>query len=130
MRGALEVDELTGERWDLALGLLASGEGAGSISTLNLLRDAAGPRANGTLLIEIRTSSHSPHHTRASAGDDVIRGLAQLQELLADLSFAALADLHGYAITLVDDYDTGRVALADVSTDGSIVWRSDSEPSA
>src|SRR5919106_1865819 len=52
MRHAFEVDEPSGERWNLALELLADGESAVAIGTLNLYRDASGPRADGRLHVE------------------------------------------------------------------------------
>jgi hypothetical protein len=128
VRGALEVDEPIGERWNLAVELLANSESAVSIGILNLYRDASGPRADGRLHVEIRATYERWSMTMASAQRDVESGLRQLDDLLSDTRFAAIASRHGVTTEYVSDYDTGRVTLADVGADWSITWHANSMP--
>ena len=128
MSHAFEVDEPTGERRTLELDVLARGESAVAIGNLNLYRTADGPVADGRLHVEIRATTDPRNLTLARAKEDVATGLAQLDELLSTESFAAIAGEHGMTIEYVSDYDTGRVALADIGWDRSIAWHGDFEP--
>jgi hypothetical protein len=128
MRHAFEVDQPTGERWDLALGLLARVESAVAIGNLILYRTAGGPTADGRLYVELRATTEPPSLTRARAEADIATGLGQLDQLLSHDHFAALGAEHGLMIEYVSDYDTGRVALAGIATDRSIIWQGDFEP--
>jgi hypothetical protein len=128
MRHAFEVDEPSGERWNLALELLADGESAVAIGTLNLYRDASGPRADGRLHVEVRATREPSSLTMASAEADVESGLAQLDGLLTDERFAALAAEHGVTTDYVSDYDTGRIPIASVAADRSLKWQANFEP--
>jgi hypothetical protein len=128
MRGAFDVDQPTGERWDLALEVLERAESAVAIGGLNLYRVAGGPRADHRLHVEIRATATPESLTRARAETDVAAGLSQLDELRSDKRFAALAAQHGVAVEYVTDYDTGRTGLAAVAANGSLVWRDGFEP--
>lgn len=128
MRGAFGVDQPTGERWTLAVEVLARGESAVAIGNLNLYRTVAGPAADGRLRVEIRATSNPPSLTRARAEQDVANGVAQLDELLSTAAFAAVATEHGVTIEYVSDYETGRIALARIASDRSIDWHGGFEP--
>ncbi len=121
-RGAFSIDEPHGERWELALSILAGGEGLVSIGGLTLLRDASGPRATGQMFVEIRARNTPASITEAGAIADIESGLDQFDALLDDERFAALVDEYGVACAYVDDYDTGRVLLATVAADRSVEW--------
>lgn len=57
MRGALHVSELRGDRWNLALDLLRSGEGAADFDGVCMYREVRGPQASGRIQIELLTQS-------------------------------------------------------------------------
>jgi hypothetical protein len=128
MRGAFDVDQPTGERWNLALEVLERGESAVSVGGLNLYRAAGAPGADRRLQVEIRATATPEGLTQARAEKDVAAGLSQLDELRSDERFAALVAEHGVAVEYVTDYDTGRTALAAVAANGSVVWREGFEP--
>jgi hypothetical protein len=128
MRHAFAVDEPTGERWNVALEVIARGESAVAIGDLNVLRDVGAPTADGRLCVEIRATTDAQNLTRARAEADVASGLVQLNELLAKEAFAALAAEHGLSIEYVDDYDTSRTSLARIAADRSITRQGDFEP--
>jgi hypothetical protein len=56
------------------------------------------------------------------AEGEVRAGLDQLQAVLADARVARLAAQQGLRCDYVEDYDTGRVALARVTLDGVVTW--------
>lgn len=121
-RGAFSIDEPHGERWDLALSILAGGEGLVSIGALTLLRDASGPRATGQLCVEIRARNTPASISEAGAIADIASGMDQFDALLDDDRFASLVDEYGVVCAYVDDYETGRVRLATVAADRSVEW--------
>jgi hypothetical protein len=122
VRGTFNVDEPTGDRWNLALEVLTSGEAFVAIGErLLVYRDANGPTATGEVQVEIRSSTHGlPNAARAA--EDVAAGMAQLQTLLNDDRLAQLVSEYGLAIAYVSDYDTGRVTLASVDRGGAVSW--------
>jgi hypothetical protein len=127
-RGAFSIDQPDGERWDLALAILAGGEGLVSIGALTLARDASGPRATGQLCVEIRARNTQGSINDAGAIAEIESGLALFDALLQDVRFAALVDEHGVTYEYVDDYETGRVRLATVAADRSVEWAATFRP--
>jgi len=125
----LTVDQPSGDRWDLALELLASGESAVSLDGVILRRDAHGPRATGRIAIDIPASSEPRFLTPAVAKRDVSRALALIDAAReADPRFAELLTDHGVDRTYIDDYGNGSVALGDVNADGELVWHPEWAP--
>src|SRR5215203_1730776 len=109
MRGALSVDEPSGERWDLAVDLLSRGEGIVSLGRLLLYRDASGPHADGRLHVEVCSTRGPAHQSRQLADSEVASAVIALDAVLADDRVAGLVDKHGLVREYVRDYDTGRV---------------------
>jgi hypothetical protein len=122
MRGVLSVDEMQGERWDLAVERLERGDGIIAVASLLLYRDANGPAADGHLHVEIVASWRSNQLTQGRARADVEAGLVRLDQILADVRMAQLARTHDLVREYVEDYETGRVRLATIEDDGRITW--------
>jgi hypothetical protein len=122
MRGALSVDEPHGERWDLAVELLARGDGFVSVGPLLLYRDANGPRADGRLHAEVCTESRSGPATRRGAEAAIEAGLRVLDDVVGDQRVARLVEQFGLVREYVYDYETGRTPQASIEPDGTVIW--------
>ena len=122
VRGGLVVDEPHGERWDLALELLETGEDFVSLGSLRLHRVAGGPWSDGRLHVDICSRYHRSQLTEQRARADIERGLRLLDVVLADERFMHLVTDHGLVREYVDDYGIGTVRLAIIAPDGSPSW--------
>jgi hypothetical protein len=118
MKDVLVVEEPRGDRWDLAVDLLTSGDGFISFGNSLLYRSTAGPAPDH----RVRASLNPEQLTAARCAADVEMGRARLDEIRRDERFAELSSLHGVTCDYVYDYETGRVALATVDHDGVISW--------
>lgn len=122
MWSELAVGELSGERWDLAIELLRSGDGIVSYQQLLLYREAHGPRSDGALRAEIRSTFAPESLTVDLADADVVAGLSVLALVVADDRVGRLIDQFGLVRSYVHDYDTGRIKLATIAHDGTVTW--------
>ncbi len=79
MKGALAIDELSGQRWDLAVDLLETGDGTVSFEQLLLYRDTKGLRPTGVVHVEICANTDSRAALLASCpAADIAQGLQSL----------------------------------------------------
>jgi hypothetical protein len=122
VRGGLVVDEPNGDRWDLALELLDTGEDFVRLGSLRLYRAANGPWADRRLHVDICSRYHRSQLTEQRARADIERGLRLLEQILADERFMQLVTDHGLVREYVDDYGIGTVRLAVIAPDGSPSW--------
>ena len=118
-----------GDRWDLAVELLESGESAVAFGdSLIAYREVAGPRETGHLRIEIASTAGPESLTVVVATEDIARGLAQVDLLLSDDQVADIVRQHGLEVDYVEDYDIGRKRLASIGEDRSVTWEDEAQP--
>jgi len=104
-----------GQRWELALELLRSGESEVLFRGVSLWRSTGGPRADGRIRVSVltRTGPDAPCERRAQ---EIDRGRQAIAELLAsDGRLEALFDEFGTTWSYVSDDGHGRVLLEDIS---------------
>ena len=119
----LHVDQATGDRWELALDLLNSGEAAVSLAGVVISRDTQGPRATGRIAILLRSSTSPEFLTSTGAERDVMAALHVVNTAAAqDPRFGSLLAERGFDIEYVHADAMGDVRLANVSRDGGLTW--------
>jgi hypothetical protein len=125
VRGGLHLDEASGERWELALQLLADEVEVVAFTNV-VLRSR-----KGELTISIETA-HDPKlvtaeqaRTEIDAGQQLVGRLREVDRRFDDL----MRQRH-VIWEYVYDYDTGSVLLADLAEDGRASWAKGWEPSA
>ena len=128
MKGALEIDELSGQRCDLAVDLLETGDDIVSFEQLLLYRDTNGPHPMGVIDAEIWATLSPKQLTSRRVEADIARGLQCLALVVADEGVRRLADQFGLVRHYVRNYFydnyAGRAGLALVEPDGSVGGRS------
>ena len=124
----MRVDAPTGDRWELALDLLATGEGSVSVAGLILGRDVHGPAATGRLGIAIPCSTDPRFLTRTAAEREVASGMTVVAQASEDSRFTELLERFGADYAYTYEVGQGTVVLADVSPDGRIGWHPEWEP--
>jgi hypothetical protein len=120
VKGALAIDELSGQRWDLAVDLLDTGDGIVSFDHLLLYRDTKGPRPTGVVHVEICATLPPEQSTSRRVESDISHGLQSWELVIADDRVRHLVDQFGLVRHYVYDYETGRVVLAAIEPDGTI----------
>jgi hypothetical protein len=119
----LEVDELRGDRWELALALLQSGSQPVRYGNVDFWRSTAGPRADGRVAIAIVASTSLSSLNRARVQADVEAGLALIAGAKRDEPrLAALLDEYGSRLDYVLNDGNTIVTLANLDEDGAISW--------
>ena len=129
----LLVDELAGKRWELALGLLETGEAPVRVGALTLYRDAAGPAHDGLIHIEVDCPNEPDRVTEEMARAAMACAVAQIQAIVAsDPRFGesccrwtrpcSLLDRFGSVYEYVHDYGMGRVLVAVSQREGDLEW--------
>jgi hypothetical protein len=120
----LQVDEPSGERWELALDLLREGRESVRIGVLRLARQTSGPAPDGRIHVSIDATNGPEFTTRDGATAEIERGRSQLDALLtADNRLANLVALHGIAgCDYIYDYGMGSVVIATVDNHGAVTW--------
>jgi hypothetical protein len=126
MRGdALRIDVVDGPNWQAALELLRDGHVIVYQGVGLELTDVSEPSrvTLNPLTARIATQWELGNLTKSRALADLSRGQAIVQALIADNSYIRqLVDDRGLRYELVDDYDTGAILLATL-TSGVIEWR-------
>jgi hypothetical protein len=117
----LVVDAPTGQRWELALALIDSGEAAVKVGEVVISRNVAGPTADGVLCIAVTVNESADEQVGQSA---LVHGREQLAEIRsADPRFAQLLDRYEQRWEVVADDGMGTVLLGAASRDGDLDWR-------
>jgi len=113
----MEVHEPRGQRWELALELLRSGESEVTYRGVSLWRDTDGPRSDGRVQVSILTSA-GPAGEVGRRDREVAQGRAAVDELRrADERVGQIFDEFGTTWAYVSDYGNGRVDLERLPTD-------------
>jgi hypothetical protein len=117
----ISVDKPNGQRWELALTLIGSGEGAVRLGDVEIWRDTAGPNADGVVRMTVPVAeSADPAVARAA----LLRGRQVTDEAAsADPRFARLLDQYGCRWEIVSDYGMGAILLGEADCDGDLIWR-------
>jgi len=119
----LLVDELAGKRWELALGLLETGEAPVRVGALTLYRDAAGPAHDGLIHIEVDCPNEPDRVTEEMARAAMACAVAQIQAIVAsDPRFGELLDRFSLVYEYVRGYGMGRVLVAVSPREGDLEW--------
>lgn len=115
-RDQLHVDEPSGERFSLALDLLASGETV-------VYRGLALAIRSDVLQIDVPSTWRSEHVTQEHARRDLDRA-AEVIDALAESSsrFRSLTGRLPRRLLLIEDYGNGAIALAELKGN-AIHWR-------
>ena len=123
-KGEFIIDEITSDRWELALALLRDGGPLVVVRRevpLGFQRYVGWPNADG--LIHISAFTHS---ARSELTDDAVRrdGVAAvglLRDLVAaDPRLGQMFDTYGKCVEYVYDYGNGAVPIGVIGDDGSI----------
>lgn len=106
----MEIIGPDGDRWELAIELLRSGEAEVFCRGVSLWRSTAGPQADGRIQVSILTNLPAPSPERRiqeiASGREVVATL-----VAADGRLGALLDEFGSEWSYVHDYGNGRVLL-------------------
>ena len=127
----LSVDALEGQRWDAALSMLETGDGAVGLQGLVLSRDLATDKAAPLLHIEIECPFDPSQVGRAPRDrlhDIATRSLAAARQTIGDLAqhdrrFADLVAESGQVYELVHRYGMGALLVATAGASGDLSWR-------
>jgi hypothetical protein len=116
-RGAFRVDELSGDRWELALERLRVGEG---LVVLDVSVSTAEP---GLLTATAASAWSDPSRISADSAMSDLRRAAAVVAAMIDASEAFAAEVRARTVELevVADYDTGAVLVARSAGD-SATW--------
>jgi hypothetical protein len=124
----LEVDAPQGPRWELALGLIESGESPVLLGPVELRRGVSGPLADGVISVVVRSSTSAPTYETARTDVNVARAVIA-SATAADPRLQDLLTRYGSRWELVDDYGMGTLLLAVVDDAGGVSWAPDRESS-
>jgi hypothetical protein len=120
----LTIDEIPGQRWEIALELLRDGGQLFLIPgdvPVGLQRYVGWPRADGQIHVSIFTETEPQAVTTEMATRDARAGLAAVTTAqLADSRLADLFTEFGVVYEYVYDYGQGAVKIGDVTDDGSV----------
>jgi len=121
---ALQVGEVPGPRWQIALQLLRDGGPTVLVqgeARVGLQRWVGWPRADGKIHIYFWTVRSPSTITVELAEADVRTGLAVVGQLLgADSRLGRLFDEFGVCYEYLYDYGQGAAKIADVASDGTV----------
>jgi len=117
MRGVFVVEHSDGPRWVLALDLLQRGE-AFSLGRITFRRKDV-----STVEASVASSWSLANVTEEYAADDLRKARQEVELLLAnDGAFRSSIGESSIDFVLVDDYDTGSVAVCRLLGDGELEW--------
>jgi hypothetical protein len=123
-RGAFRINEVPGERWELALEFLRDAgpmfvlDGPVSVS---LQRYSGWPGADGKIHVCVYTTREPKSVTPEIATGDFRRGLETLrQAIAADDRLQVMINEYGVSYEYVYDYGTGGAAIGRAAVDGTV----------
>jgi hypothetical protein len=127
----LTIDRLEGSRWDLALQLLETGEGAVNLRGLVLRVDQATPKSGRRMHIEFECPidpsqvGRAQHERLAHAAERDLQAARETIGLAcrADERFAALVSDSGLVYEYVHRYGMGALLVATAGQSGEMSWR-------
>jgi hypothetical protein len=116
------VDAPEGQRWELALTLIGSGEAPVRLGDVKIWRSTAGPNADGVIRMTVAVGERVDRDVAQTA---LLHGRRVADEATsADPRFGRLLDQYGCRWEIVHDYGTGSVLLAEADRHGNLVWQS------
>jgi hypothetical protein len=118
----MRVDEASGQRWELALELLANGVEPIDMADVRVSRNTHGPTADGRITIEVRSPASPSSHSRPAAEREVARARRVIAQASTDPRFARLLDTNEVAWELIWDYGMGSIRLAAIDDEGRLEW--------
>jgi hypothetical protein len=99
------VDATEGQRWELALALIDSGEGPVRLGEVEIWRNVAGPTADGVIRMTLRVGEQADREGGQTA---LLQGRQVADEApSADPRFARLLDQYGCCWEIVSEYGVG-----------------------
>jgi hypothetical protein len=120
----LSVDAPEGERWELALTLLESGEAPVWLGAVTVRRDAQGPTPDGLVHVEFPCNVDPDRATKGAAEADMAQALALVGVIsAADPRFEALLQRFWVVYEYIYDYGMGSILLATARADGTVDWQ-------
>lgn len=123
VRDAFRVDAHGGERWELALDLLAAGNGSIRLGDEVEIGRNTATRADGRVCFSILAANTPGQTTRLRAESDIREGMRWIEQSIArDPRLRQLCDGHGVTVDYVFDYGNGGVRLASIDATGEIRW--------
>ena len=118
------VDEIPGDRWDLALDVLRDGGPLVIVRreiTLGLQRHVGWPNADGFIHVSAFTHSAPSELSQDAVKRDGEAAASLLGDLMdADPRLAELFDVYGRCVEYVYDYGNGAVRIGVIGEDGSV----------
>ena len=122
MKGGLRITEPTGERWDLALDLIADGADSVVIGDhLQMQRHVGWPGADGCIHIAVLTNDLDAPRELSQARVDEARGQV-IRLLEADARLRSIVETHGVVWELAGDDGSATWRIAHIAMDGTIDW--------
>lgn len=126
---SLRIEEAHGDRWELALELLESGEAPVVIANVALSRHIGWPRADGLIHISVVTRFDPLTVTPAAAAAEVEEGRRIIDEFCAaDARLTELFRRYGIAWQYAYDYGMGSVNVGQIGENGAIRWTKEFDP--
>ena len=123
VKGGLRIDEPSGERWDLALNLIESGEDFVMLGDgLQVRRHVGWPDADGRIHVGVLDDGDHPSE-RSEAQRRVDQAREQVTQLaLADERLRSVLDRHGVVWEYAADDGSATWLIAAISESGSLIW--------
>jgi hypothetical protein len=116
------VDAPEGQRWELALTLIGSGEAPVRLGEVEVSRSTSGPNADGVIRMTVTVAERADREVAQTA---LLHGTQVVDEAAsADPRFARLLDQYGCRWEIVSDYGMGTVLLGEADRHGNVVWHS------
>ena len=124
----MQVDEAHGRRWQVALELLAAGTAPIELAGVRVWRDSHGPRADGSVHIDVCSPIDPRSLTGLAAEREVARARQVISQASADPRFAQLLASNRVVWELVWEYGKGSIRLASIDQQGRLAWEAGATP--
>jgi hypothetical protein len=124
MKDAVSVDQPHGQRWEVALDLLSNGPFAlvALGPALLLSRETGDPTSAGRICIDVVSDSRGRESRLVAQAqvDHCRSAIAKIAE--DDPRFGSLLARCGVVWSYVEDVYTTRITLAEIDSDGALLW--------
>jgi len=123
VKGGLRIDQPSGERWDLALDLIESGDEFVVLGDgLQIYRHVGSPDADGRIHIGVLDDAHhlAESHEAQRRVDQARERVTKLA--LADQRLRSVLERHGVVWEYAGDDGSATWLIAAISEDGVLIW--------
>jgi hypothetical protein len=123
VKGGLRIDQPSGERWDLALDLIESGDEFVMLGDgLQIHRHVGSPNADGRIHIGVLDDADhlAKRHEAQRRVDQARERVTQLA--LADERLRSVLERHGVVWEYAGDDGSATWLIAAISEDGVLIW--------